>query len=75
MSPGDAGRVAYRIRLKDPCPDVNGDGFVNLADLITAFAHYARDVQPYTSGDTDGAGHVDASDLEQILEAWGPHCG
>jgi hypothetical protein len=56
--------------LNPPCPaDVNGDGVVNVMDLLAVFAVWGA-----TSGpeDINGDGIVNVLDLLEVLIAWGP---
>ena len=51
------------------CPeDVNGDGTVNVTDLLTAIGNWGSS----GDGDIDGSGTVDVTDLLAIIGAWGP---
>lgn len=57
------------------CPDVNGDGTVDLADLATLIAHFGTaSGAARTDGDVDGDGDVDLSDLAQLLANFGIAC-
>ena len=52
-----------------PCPqDTNGDGEVNVTDILTAIGNWGGS----GAGDVDGSGTVDVSDLLAIVGAWGP---
>ena len=51
------------------CPeDTNGDGNVNVSDIIAAIGNWGGS----GDGDVDGSGVVDVSDLLAIVGAWGP---
>jgi len=53
----------------EPCPaDINGDGVVDVLDLLEVLAQWG------TSGpaDINGDGIVDVLDLLEVLAAWGP---
>ena len=51
------------------CPaDVNGDGNVNVSDILSAIGNWGSSGE----GDVDGSGVVDVSDLLAIVGAWGP---
>lgn len=49
--------------------DVNGDGNVDVTDLLAVIAAWGSDD---ASADLDGSGTVDVSDLLMIISAWGP---
>ena len=52
-----------------PCPeDINGDGQVNVTDVLTAIGNWGGS----GDGDVDGSGTVDVTDLLAIVGAWGP---
>ena len=52
-----------------PCQeDTNGDGFVNVTDILAAIGNWGGSGE----GDVDGNGIVDVSDLLAIVGAWGP---
>ena len=55
------------------CSDLNGDGTVNVSDLLMLLAAYGQDA----SGDTNGDGATDVSDLLALLAAYGAaqNCG
>ena len=57
-----------------PCPDLNGDGVVNLADLATLLGNYGRPNPTFEQGDLDGDGDVDLSDLASLLSVYGTTC-
>ena len=51
------------------CPeDINGDGSVNVSDILAAIGNWGGS----GDGDVDGSGVVDVSDLLAIVGAWGP---
>ena len=51
------------------CPeDTNGDGNVNVSDILAAIGNWGGS----GDGDVDGSGIVDVSDLLAIVGAWGP---
>ena len=53
----------------NPCPaDTNGDGVVNVGDILAAIGNWGGSGE----GDIDGNGVVDVSDLLAIVGAWGP---
>ena len=49
--------------------DVNGDGNVDVTDLLAIIAAWGSDD---ASADLDGSGTVDVADLLMIISAWGP---
>jgi len=49
--------------------DVNGDGNVDVTDLLAVIAAWGSD---NASADLDGSGTVDVADLLMIISAWGP---
>ena len=57
------------------CPDLNGDGMVDLVDLATLLAHFGTPVgATRTEGDTDRDGDVDLTDLAVLLAQFGALC-
>jgi hypothetical protein len=55
--------------LDSPCPeDVNGDGSVNVTDVLALIANFGNSGE----GDVDGNGVVDVTDLLAMMSAWGP---
>src|SRR5262249_1432439 len=58
------------------CPgDVNGDWFVNLADLSALLSNFGlRSGARRNQGDLDGDGDVDLSDLTELLATFGTTC-
>jgi hypothetical protein len=51
------------------CPeDTNGDGMVNVTDILAAIGNWGGSGE----GDVDGSGTVDVTDLLAIVGAWGP---
>ena len=69
----DAGEVEdYTIIVIEtpPCPaDVNGDGVVDVLDLLALLAAWGNAGGPE---DINGDGIVDVLDLLELLAAWGP---
>ena len=52
-----------------PCPeDTNGDGLVDVTDILTAIGNWGGSGE----GDVNGDGVVDVSDLLAMVGAWGP---
>lgn len=52
-----------------PAADLNGDGFVNGADIATLLSVWGSNGAG-TGADLDGNGTVDGADLAQLLAAW-----
>ena len=60
---------AYRA-LVPPCPpDVNGDGVVDVLDLLAVLAAWGNAGGPE---DINGDGIVNVLDMLEVLAAWGP---
>jgi hypothetical protein len=57
----------------DPA-DLNGDGVVDVADLLELLAQWGACADPPEpcTADLDGNGQVDVADLLQLLAAWDP---
>ena len=52
-----------------PCPeDTNGDGMIDVTDILTAIGNWGGS----GDGDVNGDGVVDVSDLLAIVGSWGP---
>jgi hypothetical protein len=63
---------AWTTGLGVSSPDLNGDGIIDIEDLITLIEHWGQDnamcdIAPPPFGD----GIVDASDLEVLMSYWG----
>ena len=55
--------------LENVCPaDVNGDGAVDVSDILAAIGNWGGS----GDGDVDGSGVIDVSDILAIVSAWGP---
>jgi hypothetical protein len=52
-----------------PCCDANGDGFVDVQDLLEVIMHWGEEG---VEADVDGSGVVDVLDLKCIIISWGP---
>jgi hypothetical protein len=62
-------------RTEEPCPDLDGDGYVGLADLAQMLAHYGMTSgATFEDGDVDGDGDVDLADLATLLAAYDTWC-
>ncbi|MDP7006568.1 MAG: GC-type dockerin domain-anchored protein, partial [Phycisphaerales bacterium] len=56
--------------VNSDCPgDINGDGNVDVSDLLTVIDQLGLTDSP---ADVNGDGVVDVSDLLAIVDAWGP---
>lgn len=51
--------------------DLNGDGFVNSADLDLVRGNWGSAVQPGTNGDANSDGFVNSADLDVVRSNWG----
>ena len=51
------------------CPDINGDGTVNVSDLLIVIAYWGS---PGSPADVNEDGIVDVSDLLMVVGNWGP---
>ena len=51
--------------------DLDGDGFVNSADLDMVRGNWGSTVEPSTNGDADGDGYVSSADLDIVRANWG----
>lgn len=72
---GDSGDGLLFIDGPAPCPpacpaDLNGDGVVNVGDLLTMLLAWGAN--PGHPADLDGDGAVTVGDLLLLLAAWGP---
>jgi len=64
------GNTIAEVCLADCPADINGDGTVNVSDLLSLIAAWG----PCDSciEDIDGSGEVNVSDLLTVIGAWGP---
>jgi hypothetical protein len=68
--PGDLGPNFQYIPVVSPCPeDINGDGFVDVQDLLMLLSAWGNAGGPE---DINGDEVVDVQDLLMLLSAWGP---
>ena len=57
------------------CPeDLDGDGWINLADLAILLGNYGQSGMSPEDGDFNGDGTVDLADLSQLLSVYGTAC-
>ena len=54
--------------------DLEGDGYISLADLQFLLANYGMTGAQYQDGDLDGDGDVDLADLQILLSLYGENC-
>ena len=52
-----------------PCPDTNGDGVINVVDLIAVITNWGPCGN--CPADFDGNGVVNVDDLIQVVISWG----
>ena len=71
----DAGGNSIAAVCVGICPDPNGDGIVDGADLAILLGAWGPCGGSSCPGDVNGDGLVDGSDLALILGAWGPCSG
>jgi hypothetical protein len=64
------------VTSETPCPDLNGDGVVDLADLAQLLGNYGTEDPKLTfwDGDIDGDWDVDLADLAALLAWYGTTC-
>jgi hypothetical protein len=53
------------------CPDINGDGYVDVNDLLILIADWGT-CTDNCAGDLNEDGTVDIEDLLVLIAAWGP---
>ena len=68
------GTGSVHISCTPDCPDTNGDGLINFADLELLLDHWGEVVPPGTMGDTNFTGVVNFFDLNLLLDHWGEAC-
>lgn len=57
-----------------PCPDANGDGAVNFADITSTLQHFGESCPPACDGDANHNGAVNFADITAILTGFGMIC-
>ncbi len=76
-SPGRHNILAQLIGVvsETPCPDLDGDGDVDLGDLAQLLSGYGiTSGASFEDGDVDGDGDVDLADLAALLAEYGTAC-
>lgn len=66
--------VATLTGSNSECPDLDGDGDVDLVDLATLLSNYGGSNATFEQGDLDRDGDVDLTDLAMLLTAYGTTC-
>ena len=67
---GSRSGSAYIFDIDGPdCPDINGDGYVNVSDLLTVIDQWGLTNSP---ADVNQDGIVNVSDLLIVIGNWGP---
>jgi hypothetical protein len=51
------------------CPDITGDGIVDVGDLLAVIDQWGSNDSP---ADINGDGIVDVADLLAVISSWGP---
>lgn len=61
----------------DPCADadLDGDGYIGLADLSILLSNFGLQNAGHEDGDVDGDGDVDLADLSGLLTCYGSQVG
>ena len=67
---GSRSGSAYIFDIDGPdCPDINGDGYVNVSDLLAVIEQWGSDD---AAADINGDGAVNVNDLLLVVGNWGP---
>lgn len=75
LRPGTIDAVLARDFGPSVCPtDLNADGEVNTADLVSLLAKFGQSVPAGSPGDINGTGTVNTADLTRLLSAFGQQC-
>ena len=62
------GNIVADVCLED-CPDINGDGYVSVSDLLAIIDQWGLADSP---ADVNADGIVDVTDLLMVVGSWGP---
>lgn len=62
------GQIVY------PCPDLNGNGSVDLTDLSILLTNFGADIVSFEKGDINGDGVIDLTDLALMLSMFDDTC-
>ncbi len=54
--------------------DLDGDGQVDVSDLLLVIAHWGTDGGGVCAADADSSGGVNVTDLLLVIAAWGSSC-
>ena len=65
----DGGGNTIEDECPSECPDINGDGYVNVTDLLAVIDQWGQTDSP---ADVTGDGVVDVTDLLEVVGNWGP---
>ncbi len=76
---GANGSGVFRRELgtAEPCPDINGDGTVDIVDIMLVAIHWGKtsyDPDWDPRYDLDGDGDVDIADIMIVVTHWGETC-
>lgn len=68
--------IAYVVEYdRQPCPDFDESGSVDLADVAILLATFGQSgLAPFAAGDCDGDGDVELDDLSLLLAEFGGDC-
>ena len=68
-SPGNTVSWFAEIPGEDECPDINGDDYVDVGDLLAVIDQWGQSNSP---ADINGDGIVNVTDLLEVVGNWGP---
>jgi hypothetical protein len=68
-SPGNTVSWFAEIPGEDECPDINGDDYVDVGDLLAVIDQWGQSNSP---ADINGDGIVNVNDLLEVVGNWGP---
>ncbi len=70
---GNGQLVMREVDEPAPCPgDTDGNGIVNIDDLLTVIGQFGKDCNGGCNGDTNDDGVVNIDDVLQVISAFGP---